>query len=93
MRLSRSTRARLLFHRLGREAREVLAEVAIAGLGVLGHCSLQEAPAKLAAGHEVDAKLFACFEYDVGLRSACPKRRTGNVLAGQWSLKIITGAR
>ena len=46
MRLSRSTRARLLFHRLGREAREVLAEVAIAGLGVLGHGSLQEAATK-----------------------------------------------
>ena len=83
----------VLFHRLGREAREILAEVAIAGLGVLGHCSLQEAAAKRAAGHEVDAKLFACFEDAVGLRSACPKRRTGNVSAGQWSLKIIAGAR
>ncbi len=63
----------VLFHRLRREAREILAEIVVADLGVLGYRTCQEALAKRAVAHEANAELLARFEDAVGLRSACPQ--------------------
>jgi hypothetical protein len=63
----------VLLHRLGRETRQDVSEIALTELGIFVHRTGEEAFAERAVGHEADAEFVARFEDAIGFRPARPK--------------------